>query len=273
MMEQVQLQVAPDLPMSDSDKHAVLRLIEPFARGDRVDVAVIDGEPISKARARFTSKGKPYTPKVTVAGEMRLAAMLASIPTYPGNVVVGCIFYRSSRQRIDLDNLLKAVLDASTRAHVWTDDSQVTAILALLEHDHDRPRTIIALAPHVSSMTRGDDALVSCEFCGTRFFPAGQRRDKARWCSRECRARLAKPIPCAACGKPFRRRSGNQKYCSNTCRGVGYTRAKANEREQRVTCSKGHELTPDNVYRMPNGGRRCRACQAESAQIYRSLAR
>ena len=268
-----QLVIAPDVMISGEDRYAAMRLIQPFARGDRVDLLVIDGEPPSKARARFTRKGKPYTPRITVEGERKLAARFAHVESYRGNVVVGCLFYRSSRQRVDVDNLVKAVLDAATKAGVWKDDSQVTALIAAVELDRDRPRAVVCFAPHICSLTRGEDAQVRCEACGTLFMPGGQRRDKARWCSRACRATLTAPVPCAACGKPFKRRSGNQKYCSSRCRAQGRSAAAAEAREQQTTCSRGHELNPENTYRMPNGGRRCRRCQSEAARVYRSQGR
>lgn len=268
-----QLALAPDAFLSTHDRAVVMRLVEPFARGDRMDILVIDGEPPSKARPRFTAKGKPYTPSATVAGEKRLAAHLATVKTYRGNVAVGCVFHRSTRQRIDIDNLLKAVLDASTRARVWEDDSQVTALAATIEHDPDRPRIVICFAPHVCSLTRGEDAMVRCEACGTLFFPSGQRREQARWCSRECRTRLAAPVPCPACGKFFRRRNGNHKFCSNACRGVGRTAAAAETRALTRTCKHGHELSAENVYVLPNGGQRCRRCQADAARAYRRSGR
>ena len=42
-----------------------------------------------------------------------------------GPVQVEAHFYRATKGRVDLDNLLKAVLDAATEAGVWVDDSQV----------------------------------------------------------------------------------------------------------------------------------------------------
>lgn len=187
-------------------------------------VIVHDGEPCSKARPRF-GKGRTYTPAATASAEDALARKLRDLPTFPGNVAVVALFFRSNRQRIDTDNLLKLVLDASTKGRMWEDDCQVTALTAVLEHDPERPRTIVAYAHHRSTLTRGDDAKVTCEACGARFFPGGRkRRDTARWCSRECRTKLAELIPCPTCQKPFKRTSGNHKFCSVACRGLA-TRA------------------------------------------------
>jgi Holliday junction resolvase RusA-like endonuclease len=205
------------LVIGQEDRFRALGLIRPFCRIPDYRVVIVDGEPPSKARARFTKKGKPYTPRVTVAGEKRIAEHLATIDKFSGNVVLGCIFYRSSRQRVDVDNLTKAVLDAGTRAAVWDDDSQVTAILSVLELDRITPRTVIALGNHGSSMTRGDDAKIPCQECGELFLPP---TPNARRCSRKCASYLTEAVQCPTCWQPFKRRTANQKYCSVKCRGL-----------------------------------------------------
>jgi Holliday junction resolvase RusA-like endonuclease len=62
------------------------------------------------------------------------------------NVIVGAEFYRSSRQVVDLDNLLKHVLDAATGV-LWVNDCQVTAYDGVaLELDREDPRTVLYVA-------------------------------------------------------------------------------------------------------------------------------
>lgn len=248
------------------DLERAMQLLEALCPQHTVNVVRLDGEPASKARPRFTSRGKPYTPVKTTEHENRIAERLEKLDPYPGNVAIACIFYRSSRQRIDSDNMLKAVLDGATKAKVWEDDSQVTAVVGIVDYDPDNPRTIIGLGHHTNTgMTRGDDAKVACEACGKLFFPGGKRREHARWCSRECAAILREPIQCPSCGRDFKRRSGNQKYCSGACRGSAQSR----KASLRTHCSKGHELTKDNTYTHGNM-RRCRKCQATTARVYRS---
>lgn len=248
------------------DRHRVMGLLTSVSASNEIRCVVVHGDPPSKARTRFTAKGRPYTPKKTVLGEKRIAAALANVGTFPGNVAVVALFYRASRQRIDVDNLLKAVLDAGTRANVWDDDSQVTALLGIVEHDREHPRCVIAFGHHSSSLTRGDDARVACEACGTLFFPAGVRRETARWCSRECGTVLATPIPCARCETPFKRRTGNQKYCGDACR----TAALAETKRAATHCVNGHPYTPENTHRTRDGRRRCRQCSAAAQRRVRA---
>lgn len=219
-MTQLRLTAPPEVVRED--RYRALALLEPIASEPEFHVVVVPGEPISKARPRWSSGGKggrrTYTPTRTIEGEKAIAWHLVNLPTFKGNVAIACVFYRSSHQRVDIDNLLKAVLDAGTRAAMWEDDSQVTFLTAVLEHDRDGPRTIIAFCPHASTLRRGEAALETCEACGKHFqAPGNRRRGRARWCSRECRIQLAELVPCGICGQPFRRRSGNQKLCSQEC--------------------------------------------------------
>lgn len=64
------------------------------------------------------------------------------------NVRLSAAFYRSTRGTVDLDNLLKHVLDAATGV-LWCDDCQVTAYGDVELHlDRDNPRTEIAIEVH-----------------------------------------------------------------------------------------------------------------------------
>lgn len=235
------------------DRYKAMQILEQLGPQHELRCVVIDGEPPSKARPRFTKRGGTYTPKRTIEGEKRLAAALSNVPVFPGNVALVAIFHRSTRQRIDVDNMLKAVLDAGTRAKIWEDDSQVTALIGLVEHDREQPRTVVAFGRHASTLTRGEDAKVQCEACGTRFFPGGQRRETARWCSRECRTTLAELVPCPTCEKPFRRKNGNHKYCSVECRGLA-----ARRKPLCATCGKPVSRA---------GYQHCRACWLARGQL------
>lgn len=215
---------------------------------DSVFGCVIPGDPISKARPRFSASGRPYTPQKTIDGEKRIAAGLAaSVPKHTSNVGIVVMFYRSTFQRIDVDNMMKAVLDGGTRAGIWDDDSQVTAMVAIAEYDRENPRTEIIVGTHVSTLSRGDAAKATCEACGARYLPAGnKRRGASRWCSAACREYLAVPVPCPECKTPFRRKNGNHKFCSVECRG----------RAQRVEarCESCGKLLSKTKYKQ------CRAC-------------
>ena len=113
-------------------------------------IAVIPGEPPSKGRPRATirnGKIQTYTPAETRKAEKRLAWQLRTLGHHPtGPLAVAILFYRSSAHRVDIDNLQKACLDAATMARVWSDDSQVKALAAILQVDRAAPRIVCALA-------------------------------------------------------------------------------------------------------------------------------
>lgn len=118
-------------------------------------MVIVDGVPKSKARPRFREGGKVYASKEQLDSERALGWQLKAEFPEPleGNLAVGCVFYRPTRHRIDVDNLLKHVMDSANKI-VWHDDSQVTAQLGILELDEERPRTVIMVAAHESSMAR-----------------------------------------------------------------------------------------------------------------------
>lgn len=164
------------------------------ATDERIHLHVLDGDPMSKARARFSRRGGAYTPASVREAEGRWVRQLSSIPRFTGNVALAAMFIRSNRQRIDVDNMLKLVADACTAAAVWDDDSQVTAMAGFVELDAAHPRTVLGLAPHVSSLQRGTDHWPRCATCGKQFNPAGRTRPK--FCSQACRHN--RPTPKAA---------------------------------------------------------------------------
>jgi Holliday junction resolvase RusA-like endonuclease len=200
------------------DRYRALAMAQAAAAdGSGLHVVVHPGEPAVKARARVVN-GHAYTPAKTKAAQAALAQRLAYVPRFTGNVAVSCVFTRGNRQRVDVDNLLKLVLDAGTQAMLWEDDSQVTALSGVIELDADDPRTVVAFAEHRSTMARGPDSLRQCQACGNRFDPYG--RDNQVHCSVACRMTCAEPVPCPTCGKPFKRRHVRAKYCSVECRGL-----------------------------------------------------
>lgn len=68
-----------------------------------------------------------------------------------GNLRFSFWFFRSNRQTIDLDNLIKHVLDAAAGI-VFVNDCQVTAYGDTEVHlDRDNPRTEIVVEPHESA--------------------------------------------------------------------------------------------------------------------------
>lgn len=221
---------------------------------------VIPGEPYSKSRPRFARSGRAYTKPADREREEYVRAYLRRTFDKPqtGNVALGCVFFRSNRQRIDADNLLKHICDAANGI-LFLDDSQVTAITAFVELDLANPRTLLVVGQHISTMTRGTDNTAPCERCGAPIKLGGPKHKK-RFCGNDCsrasRATdLSEPIPCRNCGNPFRRKTTSQQTCSSEC-STEMLRGVARETEARplsccATCGK--KLTHRR-------GGRCRDC-------------
>lgn len=92
---------------------------------------VINGEPASKGRPRFSRHGGVYTPKDTRQAQQAMAweikkAMGSRMPLR-GDVAVMANLFVSDWER-DADNMLKLVLDAANRI-AYDDDRQVALIV------------------------------------------------------------------------------------------------------------------------------------------------
>jgi Holliday junction resolvase RusA-like endonuclease len=235
----------------DAGMHDLLRAshLAVSVGGDDTDVHTLrlDGAPWSKSRPRHTRSGVTYTKPEDRVAEKRTADLLraAFAEPLPGSVALACIFYRPNRQRIDADNMLKHICDAANGI-LWHDDSQVTAIVGIIELDPGHPRTVIAVSHHLTTMGRRADWTKECPACGQHFVvdPSYPAR---RYCTNECgrKARghvLGDPVPCASCGEPFKRITSSQKYCKPECRADALRgRPKNRERNQSrcSTCGKG----------------------------------
>lgn len=247
---------------------ALLKAVQGGYYMDHCFAFVHQGEPVSKARARFTRSGRAYTPEKTETAEMALSwsfkESMQNRPTYQSNVAVAAIFFRPNRQRIDGDNLMKLVLDAATKAGVWVDDCQVTTQAAVVELDEENPRTIIAIGPSRSSMDRTMFEMKTCPNCGKTFeanrFARG-RQPTQKFCTAECARRgngqgkLSAAI-CRNCGKEFTRNRAGHSVCTEDCR-----RSALSLRRKNPTCATcgGPVSRPDYV--------RCRACWRKGAPM------
>lgn len=153
---------------------------------DSMSMLVMEGTPTSKKRPRVLRSGRTYSP--SQVEEERLAWLLKARrwPKRTGNLAVGAIFYRPNHQRIDVDNMLKLVLDAGTKAGLWVDDAQITALLGVVEYDKENPRTVLVVAEHRSSLDRSPSRLEQvCERCGKTFKNPDKKKNR-RFCSLAC---------------------------------------------------------------------------------------
>jgi crossover junction endodeoxyribonuclease RusA len=66
---------------------------------------------------------------------------------FPGQVSVTIDAYPPDRRRRDLDNVLKAALDALTHCGIWADDSQVAELRIRRMPVSDNPRAEIIVEP------------------------------------------------------------------------------------------------------------------------------
>lgn len=95
----------------------------------------VDGTPVGKQRPRLGRRGKVYTPAKTanyefaVGWQARLAMGARELMTR--DVAVTFAVFRKDARRVDLDNVIKSLLDAMNSI-VYRDDSLVVSIQATL---------------------------------------------------------------------------------------------------------------------------------------------
>ena len=118
---------------------AVLPWATPVKRRPRAGNGVVYSDPEQEAAEQRTA----FELRRWLPGGRQLA----------GNVAVGCIFFRPTRRRVDVDNLVKHVLDAANGV-TFADDSQVTRLYADVELDRANPRTVVVMGRHASTLTR-----------------------------------------------------------------------------------------------------------------------
>ena len=180
----------------------------------RIDLAI---EPVSKARPRFGGGGRVYTPAKTIAYERTLAhhmrAAMNGRDPVSSRVGLACAFYRKTAQRVDCDNMIKAVSDAANRV-IWIDDAQCVEIYARLHRNSSSPR-IVAVFYEVF-----EEHGKPCAQCGAIFRrPPSQDSD---CCSVKCAVMNKRvDVKCRHCGKVFSQPQSlaarSKGYCSREC--------------------------------------------------------
>ena len=183
------------------------------------------GEPVSKARARFTgygSKVRAYTPEKVTAAEQRVAWTFRQAggrfePDREVTFSVEATFYSGTRHRRDVDNMLKLLLDGLNGV-AWVDDLQVTDLTGrkrLVAKEEARTEVV------VTAIGRLDYPKAVCGECGATFRTYNSWAAK-RYCSDDCRLaerRRNRRRVCQHCGKEWDPgKPSEAKFCSMTCR-------------------------------------------------------
>ncbi len=128
-------------------------------------------------------------------------------------------FYLGNKRKIDLDNLLKPVMDAGTHI-LWADDSQVAELSALKVLNDPNPRIEVTVY-HVGDFI---DYHHTCAYCGRDM--AGLKELRRKYCTKYCADQAMQKGTtkvCEYCGNQFYigRRNGKRKlarkYCNREC--------------------------------------------------------
>lgn len=188
----------------------------------------ISGEPSSKARPRFTvtktGKARTYPDQKTavaeqkVAWSFRAAAKPGYRPDPEEKFGVVALFFSNTRQRRDVDNMLKLVLDGLNEV-AWADDSQVSEVSGrkCFDPNQGTARTEVL----VYQIGPSDAPSAVCPNCGTSF-KTYRSRKKTTHCSAQCAIetrtkKLART--CEQCAEPFTapKSTSTQRFCSKEC--------------------------------------------------------
>jgi crossover junction endodeoxyribonuclease RusA len=113
---------------------------------------LVKGAPVPKGRPRFNhNTGNVYTPKETRDAEKALGILLRAAgarpdPDHNYQVVLTFVLEDdAATDGIDLDNLVKLVLDSANKI-AWKDDRQVTSLQATVTRTNlQRPFTLIQI--------------------------------------------------------------------------------------------------------------------------------
>lgn len=189
----------------------------------------LPGEPMVKYRPRYSLKtGRFYTPRTTKEHQQALAAAAvaaASLTPDAGWAYgIRAVFHVRSYHRKDVDNMLKAVLDAMNRL-AFRDDAQVEELMGWKVCDPLNPRTEFVVY-RLHQIQRDEGACVQCGKA-FRMFRSWQKR---QYCSRKCfglSERSAVVVHCAHCNKELLRapaqvekNKGGEFFCSGACIGL-----------------------------------------------------
>lgn len=110
---------------------------------------LVGGEPIPKGRPRAKAGQRAFTPKRTAEAEKRVAGAFRAVhPGFEpltGRLMLVATFYRATRHRVDLDNLVKLPTDA-LNGIAYVDDAQIEEIHAKRVYGvGDQARTVLRI--------------------------------------------------------------------------------------------------------------------------------
>lgn len=197
----------------------------------------VEGEPESKSRVRFDARNRrTYTPDRTVAAERAMAwrfreAARGYKPDGSKSYGVVGLFFAATRQRRDVDNMLKLICDA-LNGLAWVDDNQVLEVAGRKSYVDDklqaRTEVLIYELPPVLPQS------MPCAECGRSVPTFPSHRSIRRFCSPACRSAFmsrGRVRSCPGCGETFQRKGKRQ------CEGC-------DERARWVTsaCPECHQL-------------------------------
>jgi len=195
--------------------------------GNVVAAFSVAGEPMSKARARFTGYGssRVYTPERTLAAEARVRAAFLRVADRTHSkdpdaaFAVEAHFYAGTGQRRDVDNMLKLVLDGLNKV-AWPDDVQVVEVIGRKSRVLPAEARTEIVVRHVGMVDRPRKA---CEQCGKEFAVYASTAATTRFCSAECRSthrRSARERVCEQCDVLFLAHGPKAatRFCSAACK-------------------------------------------------------
>lgn len=187
----------------------------------------IDGEPVSKSRARFTKRGSKtfaYTPEKTHQAELMVAAKFRQAAIGFGtdstsSFGLACKFFNATRQRRDVDNMIKLICDGLNGV-AYKDDAQVQEVSGskhyVPDRDHARTEVLIYTTGPIERNTE------PCQQCGTDMDIYRSTQGVRRFCSQECHLewrRIQRSTVCKTCGVTIDAlHSDRAVYCSQECR-------------------------------------------------------
>jgi len=89
-------------------------------------------------------EGRQYTD----AAVFKIRQQMGRQKTLEGVLNVSLVFMCPDKRRRDVDNLLKASLDALTTAGVWKDDSQIHKLTASKVYAKDKGCVLVRITPY-----------------------------------------------------------------------------------------------------------------------------